>query len=311
MKCKYDNNYIIAYNEGQLPDAETEEFKEHVKTCDRCAKKIIFLTYTENYFRQDIEGKHTIADNVMASIDNSRYSKNTILTKATVIINRNKSVCKTVFPVTAAILLAVLVLRYNSLIIDMKDNFVASIKQIEIYKEDKPDNNSETQNEANVRINETFSVQDFLEGKEFVFAGLPVDIEENDVINKYGKPQIYHSGESFEDRAYTDNSIISYFGVDINNKVKNLKVSNYYKGSSSKGIKINSSKEDLLEAYGSPDYVYENENTNEETYYYGENERYFIFHLENNCINSMGWLVDDDNHYISMKLDANIIKYNK
>lgn len=167
-----------------------------------------------------------------------------------------------------------------------------------------------TPNSTSEKVNEIFSLEDFFEGKKFIFAGLSTDIEETDVIEKYGKPRIYHSGESFEDRAYTDNSVaISYFGVDIKNKVITLRVSESYTGHSSKGIKINSSKDDLLKAYGNPTYVYENENTNSETtYYYGKNERYFYFILENNQIKSMGWLMDDDNHYIQMKLDGNIIK---
>jgi len=310
MKCKYSNSYIIAYNEGQLSDFEGEKFKEHLKTCDKCAKKLISLTYTENYFKQCIEKKQSLADNVMASIDKSRYSNNTVLTKAPFIFYKNKNVYKTVFPVATAILLAVLVLRFsNSYIIDIKDNIVASIKQIELSKEDKPDNSFGAQNETNEKTNEIFSVQAFLEGKEFTFADLPVDIEENDVINKYGKPEIYHSGQSFEERAYTDNnSIISYFGVNIKNKVKELRVSNNYKGSSSEGIKINSSKDDLLKAYGNPNYVFENERTSLEAYYYGNNERYFIFYLENNYVNSMGWRIDDDNHLINMGLNDNIIK---
>ena len=181
-------------------------------------------------------------------------------------------------------------------------------------KQNTPNSNPEegsTQNSTSEKVNEIFSLEDFFEGKEFIFAGLPADIEESDVIRKYGKPQIYHSGESFEDRAYTtDNSVvISYFGVDIRNKVLTLKVSESYTGYSSKGIKINSSKDDLLKAYGNPSYVYENEfRDSETTYYYGNNERYFYFHLENNHIRSMGWLIDDDNHIIQNKLTGNVIK---
>jgi|LSQX01.2.fsa_nt_gb hypothetical protein len=142
MKCKYDNSSIIAYMEGDLSDFEGEEFKQHIKSCEKCAKKLRILIYAENYFKQDTEIKQSLANNVMTKIDKNRYRDNTILTKIASVYYRNMSVWKTVLPATAAIILAVLVLQYgNNFIIGIKDNIVAGIRQMDHERNTQLNNN--------------------------------------------------------------------------------------------------------------------------------------------------------------------------
>lgn len=151
MKCKYDNNNVIAYIECQLPDSENDKFKEHLKFCEGCAKKIQVLTYTENYFRQDVKQKQSLADNVMADIDKNKYQSNAILNKVAFVFYKNKFLWKTVFPV-ATVILAVLVFWYNSsYFVDIKKNIASSIKPIE-SESGNLNSDSETQKQISGKV---------------------------------------------------------------------------------------------------------------------------------------------------------------
>lgn len=144
MKCKYDNDIVLSFIDGQLADSEKEGFEKHLKACDRCVKKFKVLNYTEKYFRQEVEVEQSLADNVMIDIDENRYKNNTIFEKATLVFYRYKPVWKAALSVTAAIFLAALVFRYSNSIIGIKDSIVASIKQM--------DNDSEIQKKSKDKI---------------------------------------------------------------------------------------------------------------------------------------------------------------
>lgn len=130
MKCKYDDDRIISLLEGQLEDSKKEELNNHLKSCERCAKKFKVFAYSEKFFRQEVEVEQTLADKVMLNIDENKYKRNTKLTKAAVVFYRYKSVWKTALSVTAVFLMF-LALRYSSFIIDIKDNIVAAIEHMD------------------------------------------------------------------------------------------------------------------------------------------------------------------------------------
>jgi|GEM_PF-1336839 len=144
MKCKYDNDSIICYIDGELEDIKKVEFEEHLKSCDRCAKKFKTLAYTKQYFRQGVKSEQFLVNSVMNGIDKNRYKNNTKLTKVSLVFYRYKPVWKTAFSVTAAMFLAILVFRYSGTIVEIKDNIVAAITHME-NKEDSANNDFETQ----------------------------------------------------------------------------------------------------------------------------------------------------------------------
>ena len=155
MKCKYDNNNVIAYIEGQLSDSEKDKFEEHIKSCERCAKKIQVLAYTKNYFSQEVKQNQYLADNVMANIDKNKYQQSSITTKVLSVFYKNKFVWNTIFPV-ATVILAVLVLLYNkSYIVNIKNNIASSIAPIQ---SDSGNLNSDYETQKQLNKNETASL---------------------------------------------------------------------------------------------------------------------------------------------------------
>lgn len=154
---------------------------------------------------------------------------------------------------------------------------------------------------------ETFDLDYFFHKKQsFRFASLQLHPLEKDIIQKYGEPDIRHSGEYYEERAYTsEDSIISYYGISLNT-VESFIVSNKYLGISSKGIKIGSTEKELFAAYSFPKYKMEKEE--EVVYYYGDNGHYFIFQMKNSVVQGMGWISQVDNGYFDMILDEGRIK---
>lgn len=152
MKCKYDNNNVIAYIEDQLSDSEKDKFKEHVKSCESCAKKIQVLAYTKNYFSQEVKQNQYLADNVMANIDKNKYQHSSIITKVLSVFYKNKFVWNTIFPV-ATVILAVLVLLYNkSYIVNIKNNIALSVAPIQ---SDSGNLNSDYETQKQLNKNET------------------------------------------------------------------------------------------------------------------------------------------------------------
>lgn len=129
MKCSYDNNIILSYIDGQLCDSEKQEFEKHLKSCDNCSKKFKVLIYAEDFFKQEIEMKKSLSDNVLSHIDKNKYRKNSIITKASLVLYKYRTALNITLSLTVAMFFAIFIFQHNSSIVKIKNNIIASINQ--------------------------------------------------------------------------------------------------------------------------------------------------------------------------------------